>query len=73
MTVLTVTITDPSPAHDTKKAEVAYLHRVLELVGHDLQAAQGNTASANIVGRSAAGVPNTTLGSWVYTAAASNP
>jgi hypothetical protein len=69
LTVLTVTIADP--ALDTKKAEVAYLRRVLEQAAHDLQAQQGNLTSANIVGANHAGVANSVLGSWVYTPIAS--
>jgi hypothetical protein len=71
MTVLTVTITDQ--AFDKKSAEVVYLQRVLDTLKNELGRGQGNVTSGTILGTNAAGTPNTSLGSWTYTASASKP
>jgi hypothetical protein len=71
MTVLTVTIVDQ--AFDKKSAEVAYLQRVLDTLKNELGRGQGNVTSGTILGTNAAGTPNTSLGSWTYTASASKP
>ncbi|HSZ64768.1 MAG TPA: hypothetical protein VK825_01065 [Xanthobacteraceae bacterium] len=67
MTVLVVTINDPSPAFEHKSAEVSYMRRVLETIAEELSRSQGNVTSSSIVGHSASGAPNTSLGSWTYT------
>jgi hypothetical protein len=71
MTVLTVTIVDQ--AFDKKSAEVAYLQRVLDTLKNELGRGQGNVTSGTILGTNAAGTPNTSLGSWTYTASATKP
>lgn len=71
MTVLTLTITDQS--FDKKSSEVAYLQRVLDLLKNEIGRARGTVTSGTIVGQSATGVANTSLGSWSYTSSASNP
>jgi hypothetical protein len=73
MTVLVVTITDPSPAFDKKSAEIAYIQRVLDTLLKELAGARGTVTSGTIRGQSAGGVNNSALGSWTYTPAASNP
>jgi hypothetical protein len=73
MAVLTVTISDPSPAFQKKSSEVAYLQQVLHLMAMELAVGRGTKTSGTIIGTSAAGTPNTSLGSWTYTPAASNP
>lgn len=69
MSVLTVTIVDPS--FDKKSAEVAYLLNVLELLQTELGRGRGVTTSGSIIGVSSTGVANTSLGSWTYTPSAS--
>jgi hypothetical protein len=73
MTVLVVSITDPSPAFDKKSAEVAYLAKVLDTVKNELARGGGTVTSGTVLGNSAGGTANTALGSWTYTPAASNP
>ncbi len=71
MTVLTITIVDQ--AFDRKSAEIAYLQRVLDLAKNEIGRARGTVTSGAIIGQSAAGVANTSLGSWAYASSASNP
>jgi hypothetical protein len=72
MSVLTVTITDPT--FDKKSSEVAYLRRILEHVAAELQRTQGaSSAATNVRGMSSTGVANTIVASYTYTASASNP
>ena len=72
MSVLTVTITDQT--FDKKSSEVAYLRRILEHVGAELQRTQGASAAAtNVRGMNAAGAANTIVASYTYTSSASNP
>jgi hypothetical protein len=73
MTVLAVTIPNPTPALDTKKAEVAYMRKVLEQVGHDLQAGMGNVTTGTTKGAGSDGTPNTTTANWTYTPTATKP
>jgi Ni,Fe-hydrogenase I large subunit len=72
MTVLSVTITDPT--FDKKSAEVGYLAGVLQNVAAHVQRHQGTVStSTTVMGVSSAGVPNTVVASYTYTASASNP
>ena len=71
MAVLTITINDP--AFDKKSAEVAYLLKVLQILGSELGRGQSTITSGTILGTNAAGVTNTSLGSWTYTPSASKP
>ena len=71
MTVLTITIVDP--VFDKKSAEVAYLQKVLQTLGTELGRGQGTVTSGTIIGTNPAGVANTSLGTWTYTASASKP
>lgn len=71
MAVFTVTIVDQ--AFDKKSSEVAYLQRVLDLLKNEIGRGRGLVTSGNIIGQNAAGVANSSLGSWSYTASASNP
>ena len=49
------------------------LQRVLHLLGNELGSGRGTVTSGNIIGQNAAGVTNSSLGSWSYTASASKP
>jgi hypothetical protein len=71
MTVLTITITDQ--AFDKKSAEVAYLQRTLDLLKNEIGRGRGTVTSGTVIGQNAAGVANTSLGSWTYTSSASKP
>jgi hypothetical protein len=71
MAVLTITINDP--ALEKKSSEVAYLRKVLEILGSELGRGQGTVTSGTILGTNAAGTPNTSLGSWTYAASGSKP
>jgi hypothetical protein len=71
MTVLTITIADP--VFDKKSAEIAYLVGVLRTLENELGRGQGTVTSGTIIGTNPAGVANTSLGSWAYTASASKP
>jgi hypothetical protein len=66
MTVLTITIADQ--AFEKKSSEVTYILGVLRLLENELGRGQGKATSGTIVGVSPTGVPNTSLGSWTYTA-----
>lgn len=70
---LTITINDPAPAFDKKSAEVAYFQRVLEHLANEIGRGRGTVTSGQIIGLSAAGVANTSLGSWSFTPGASKP
>lgn len=72
MTVLTISIVDQT--FDKKSSEVAHLERVLLLIAQKLRSNQGTlTGSQNVVGVSAAGVPNTVLATFTHAASGSNP
>lgn len=73
MTVFVLTMTDPSPALDKKSAEVAYILKFLDTVAKEIGRGQGTVTTGTALGTSSGGTPNTALGSWTYTATASNP
>jgi hypothetical protein len=73
MTVLAVTITDPSPAFDRKSSEVTWLLGAIETLREEIGRGRGTVTSGTILGTSSDGTPNTALGSWTLTSAASNP
>jgi hypothetical protein len=68
---LVVTITTP-PAFDKKSSEVAYFDYVLDLVATSLRNTQGSiAASQNVLGTNPAGVTNSIVATYTYTASAS--
>jgi hypothetical protein len=71
MALLTVSINDPSLQR--RSSEVAYAIGAIGIVTRELGRGNGTVTSGTIVGQSAAGVPNTSLGSWTYTPSAANP
>jgi len=72
MTVFVATFVDQ--AFDKKSAEVAYISKVLRQMADQLQESQGTLSSSqNVLGCNEAGVANTTLASFTYTASATNP
>lgn len=72
MTVFVATFVDQT--FDKKSAEVGYIAKVLHKMADQLQASEGTlSASQNVLGVNEAGVANTTLASFTYTASASNP
>lgn len=73
MTLLTVTINDPSPNPGTKSGEIAYLQQVLSEVSMELGRQRGTVYSGTVPGVSAAGVSNTSKASWTYTPVATKP
>ena len=73
MTVLAITITDPSFSGGKKSSEVAYLLNVLQTLEKEIGRGQGTVTSGTILGTNQAGTPNTSLGSWTYTPSASIP
>ena len=77
MSVLTVTINDPSPAFDKKSSEVAYLEQVLTFIGAEIRRGNGTVTSGTVPGPNhTAGSgpqPSVSLASWTYTPAASHP
>jgi hypothetical protein len=68
MSLLTITINDPT--QPSKSAEVAYCLRVLDEVKKEIGRGNGYTTSGTILSTSAAGVANSSLGSWTYTSSA---
>jgi hypothetical protein len=71
MTVLTISITDQ--AFEKKSSEVSYLLGVIDILKKEIGRGQGTTTSGTIRGTNAAGVANSTLGSWTYAASGSKP
>jgi hypothetical protein len=72
MALLTVSINDPTL--DKKSAEVAYCLYALNIVARELGAAQGTRTSGTILGSGVSiGTAPTAMGTWTYTASASNP
>ena len=71
MTVFVVSFTDQT--FDKKSAEIAYVAQVLDTLKNELVRGQGNVTSGSIIGTNAAGVPNTSLGSWTYTPSTNKP
>ena len=72
MAVLTISITDQ--AFDKKSAEINYLVKVLDLVQNHMEARRGaQTGLQSVLGQNQAGVPNTVVAQYTYTASATNP
>jgi len=71
--LMTVQIESPSPPFDKKWSNVAYAIKCLNLVISELGRSGGTASSGNIIGQDAAGVPNTSLGLWMYDASAGEP
>jgi flagellar biosynthesis/type III secretory pathway chaperone len=72
MAVFTVTITDQT--FDKKSAEVNYLVKVIDLIQQHLESRRGTqTGLQNVLGQNQAGVANSIVASYTYTASASNP
>ena len=71
MALLVITINDPTL--DRKSAEAAYARTAVETAMKEFERGKGTVTSGTILGLSSTGVANTTLGSWTYTATASNP
>ena len=71
MSVLTITIVDQ--AFEKKSSEVAYIRKVLDVLATEIGRGQGTITSGTIIGQNAAGTPNSSLGSWSYSASGSKP
>jgi hypothetical protein len=72
MAVFVCTVVDQ--AYDKKSSEAAHIVRVLELIAVKLQSNQGTLSGVqNIVGVSAAGVPNTVMATFTHTPSGNNP
>jgi hypothetical protein len=72
MAVFTMTLVDQT--FDKKSAEVSYIAKVLHLAAAQLQRSGGaSSAATTILGTNQAGTPNSNLGTFTYTASASNP
>jgi hypothetical protein len=67
MGLAVITINDPSPALANRAQEVQIVARGLELAAQAIRSAGGASASGNILDTGAA-----VIGSWTYTAVASN-
>ena len=61
MTILAITITDPSPAFDRKSSEVTWLVGVLQKLEQEIGRGRGTVTSGTIIGTSACRPPNTAL------------
>lgn len=71
ITIADATITATNPGR--KSSEVAFAKYAVEEAMKEFGRGNGTVTSGTIVGTNAAGTPNTSLGSWSYTAFASNP
>lgn len=71
MALLTISITDQTM--DRKSAEVSFARRAVMEAMKEFERGNGTVTSGTILGVSGAGVANTSLGSWTYTASATNP
>jgi hypothetical protein len=72
MSILSITINDP-PTFDRKSSEIAHLLKILDHLKTEIGRGRGTVTSGTILGQNAAGVANTSLGSWTYTPSASKP
>src|SRR5262249_15228227 len=73
MALLTVSISDASPAFDKKSSEIAYILRCLAEVEKELGRGNGTVTSGTILTYTTGLNSPTAAGSWTYTPAASNP
>lgn len=71
MALLTITINDPGLKQ--RSSEVAFAANAVHAALNEFQRARGNSGSGTILGNSATGVSNTSLGSWSYVTTASIP
>jgi hypothetical protein len=71
MSIFVLSINDPSIA--SKHAEVAFIRRAVDEAMREIGRGNGTVTSGSIIGQSATGVPNTSLGSWTYSPSASLP
>jgi hypothetical protein len=67
MALLTLTVSNASPALDKQAQEVALIARALDLAAGDIRRSGGAKTSGNILNNGA-----TVLGTWTYTAQASS-
>ena len=65
---LSLSISNFSPPLDKKSSEVAVIAQALHNAAHDIQAAQGNVTSGNILAPGGA-----VIGSWTYAPQGSLP
>jgi|HubBroStandDraft_1064217.scaffolds.fasta_scaffold41251_2 hypothetical protein len=74
MALLTITINNASPSFDKKCAEAAYAaycaSEIMKDFGRNFESSGSN---ASVLGLGNNGTPNTAIGSWTYTAVATNP
>jgi len=71
MALLTITINDPGL--EKRSSEVAFANHALQMVMKEFGRGNGQLGSGTIIGQSASGATNTTLGSWTYLSTASRP
>ena len=71
MALITIVVNDP--LLNRKSAEAAFLQYAVAEALKEMGRARGTLASGNIIGMSAAGVANTSLGTWTMLSTAPNP
>jgi hypothetical protein len=72
MALMTITLND-APGLHTRAAKVAFAQRALQLAITELGRCGGNESNGPILGQDAAGVPNSSLGVWMFDVTASEP
>ena len=71
MALIVITINDPGL--NRKSAEAAYCQYAVHEALKEMGRARGNLASGAIIGMSAAGVANSSLGTWTMLSTATSP
>jgi hypothetical protein len=76
-TMMSITINAPATATatalDKKSSEVAFVRKAVDTAMTEFGRGNGTVTSGAILGNDTQGNANTSLGSWTYTASASNP
>lgn len=67
MALAVVTVNNPSPALDTRAQETQIIQRALEIADFQIRSVGGASASGTMTGSN-----GVTLGTWTYTAVASD-
>ena len=65
MALMTITL-DDQPGLHTRAAKVSFATRALHLAITELGRCGGNESNGPIIGQDAAGVPNSSLGIWMF-------
>ena len=71
MAIITIVVNDPSL--NRKSAEATFIQYAVSEALKEMSRARGTLASGSIIGMSATGVANSSLGTWTMLSTAPNP